>query len=473
MVAMLVMSTHQGRLVLPITQMRNTHVKHKNLLLSLLTIPALLLSGVASPAAAQGLNVIRDAEMEDAVKQWTAPIIRAAGMQPDQIKFIFVQSDEINAFVAGGANVFIYTGLIDKTDSPLELLGVIAHEIGHIKGGHLTRSAALGENLSYEMILGAILGGAAAVLSGDGSALVAGTVAGQATATNAYLAHSRVQEATADQSGVTYLNGAHISSAGMLTFLSKLQDQELLPVSQQSGFMRTHPVTRERIENLKMRVGDAPNNPPPEMVAEYKLIKAKLVGFTKPQQVEWFYPRSDTSLPARYARAISAYRTSQVQDAAKQVDALLDEQPDNPYFNELKGQMLFDFGRIRESIPPYAKAVKADPQSGLLRIAYAQSIMEADINDKAAQKSAIEQLKRAVVTEDRSIRAQRLLATAYGRLGMGGQTSLHLAEQALLQRRNSDAAAQAKRALDQLPVGSPDAIKASDILALAEQGKKD
>lgn len=428
----------------------------------------------AAPVKAQpAMNIIRDAEMEEAIKSWTAPIIRAAGMQPEQVKFIFVQSDDINAFVAGGANVFIYTGLIDKTETPLELLGVIAHEIGHIQGGHLTRSAALGENLSYEVLLGTLLGGAAAILSGDGSALVAGTAAGNATATSAYLAHSRVQEATADQSGVTYLKGANISSAGMLTFLSKLQDQELLPVTQQSEFMRTHPVTRERIENLKNRIGDAPNTYPPEMGQEFKMIKAKLVGFTKPQQVEWFYPRGDTSLPARYANAIAAYKSSRKDDAMKRIDGLLADQPDNPYFNELKGQMLFEFGQIGASVGPYAKAVKADPQSGLLRLAYAQSIMEANPKDMAAQKEAIEQLKRVVLDEDRSTRAHRLLATAYGRLGMEGQTSLHLAEEALLQRRNGDALAQAKRALGKLPQGSPDALKAQDILAMAERGKKD
>jgi predicted Zn-dependent protease len=429
------------------------------------------------PAAAHaqaGMNIIRDAEMEEEIAKWTAPIIRAAGMQPDQINFILVQSDEVNAFVAGGANIFIYTGLIDKTDSPLELLGVIAHELGHITGGHLTRSAALGENLSYEVLLGTILGGAAALLSGEGGALMAGTAAANQTAMAQMLAHSRVQEASADQASITYLKGAGISPGGTLTFLGKLEDQELLPASQQSAYMRTHPVTRERIENLKTRVGSATSaDYSPEIGDAYKMIKAKLVGFTKPQQVEWFYPPSDNSMPARYARTIANYRTNKLNDAVKGIDALIAEQPNNPYFYELKGQMLFEGGRVGDAVKPYKTAIDKDPKSGLLRMYYAQALMESAPNSKAAQQEGIEQLKRAILTEDRSPRAHRMLATAYGRIGMEAQTALHLAEEALLQKRYGEAKSNAERALRGLPAGSPDALKAQDILDLAGRAKKD
>lgn len=434
----------------------------------------LCLITLSGQAMAQSRVIIRDAEIEGTVKKWAAPIIRAAGLQPTDVKIIFVQNEAVNAFVAGGPNIFIHTGLIEKAETPEELLGVIAHEVGHIHGGHLTRTAAVANRLSYEMLLGTVLGGAAAILAGEPGAMAAATAAAQATATNQFLTHSRVQESSADQAAISYLQQAEIPATGFLSFLGKLADQELLPASQQSAYMRTHPITRERMEDVQRRVSAAAQPAPPTAMNEaYQMLRAKLAGFTKPQQVDWMYNPKDASLPARYARAIAAYRQQRVGEALKQVDDLLAAQPKNPYFHELKGQMLMDFARVREAQGSYATAVSLAPDQPLIRIAYAQSLMEADVKDKAAHRRAIAELKRALPDEQRMPRLHRLLATAYGRVGEEGMVALHLAEEALLQKRTVDAVAQANRALAKLSRGSAGAIKAQDILALAEQQKKD
>ncbi len=423
---------------------------------------------------AQGRIIIRDAELEGTIKQWVAPIIRAAGLQPDEVNIIFVQDESVNAFVAGGPNIFIHTGLIEKADRPEELLGVIAHELGHIHGGHITRTAAVANRLSYEVMLATVLGGAAAILSGEPGAIAAATAAAQATATNQFLTHSRVQESSADQAAISYMQQAGIPTTGFVSFLGKLADQELLPASQQSAYMRTHPITRERIEDVQRRVSLlAQPQTPAAMMDTYQLLRAKLAGYTKPQQIDWIYNPKDTSLPARYARAIAAYRQQRVGDALKMVDGLLVDQPKNAYFHELKGQMLMDFARVKEAQGSYAKAVSLAPDQPLIRIAYAQSLMEADVNNKKAQQQAIDELKRALLKEGRMPRLHRLLATAYGRLGDEGMVALHLAEEALLQKRTADATGQANRAIAKLPRGSAGALQAQDILALAEQQKKD
>ncbi|MES2728600.1 MAG: M48 family metalloprotease [Pseudomonadota bacterium] len=436
------------------------------LLVSILLTPAF--------AQAQGRIIIRDAEIEGTIKAWAKPIIEAAGLQPSDVKIILVQNEAVNAFVAGGPNIFIHSGLIEKANTPSELLGVIAHEIGHITGGHITRTAAVANRLSYEVLAATILGGAAAILSGEPGAMAAASAAAQATAMNQFLIHSRTQESSADQAAISYMQQAHIPTAGFVSFLRSLADQELLPTSQQSAYMRTHPVTRERMENVQRRVEASPAVATSSDKDEtYRLLRAKLAGFTKPQQIDWIYPPKDQSVPAQYARAIAAYRQQKVAASLKIMDDLLAAQPQNPYFHEMKGQMLMDFARVRDAQGSYAKAVALAPDQPLIRITYAQALMEADVTNKAAQRQAIEELKRALRTEDRMPRLHRLLATAYGRIGDDGMVSLHLAEEALLQKRTDDAIGQSNRAIAKLPRGSAGSLKAQDILALAEQMKKD
>ncbi len=426
---------------------------------------------LALPTQAGAQSIIRDTEIEEDMAQWFAPVFAAAGMSPDQVKIILVQDDQINAFVAGGSNIFFYTGLLQKTQNPDEVIGVMAHELGHITGGHLIRGREAMEQASYESILGMILGVGAAIATGESGAAATIGAGASSMAQRKMMRYSRTFEASADQAALRYLDTAKINPTGFESFLKKLEGQELRPESQQSEYVRSHPLTRDRVETVALRVDQSPykNQPiPAEWVRQHKMMIAKLMGFVTPQQVVWTYDDRDNSREAVTARAIAAYRTNDVSRALKLSDQLLAMEPKNPYFLELKGQMLMDFGRVGEAIPFYERAIAIKPNAGLIRTALAHAQIETAKNDPAKLTKAIENLKVALKTEPRSTRVHRLMATAYGRSGDEPRAKLHLAEEALLQNRRDYAKSLAKQAQASLKTGSSDWIRANDILSYVQ-----
>lgn len=437
-----------------------------------LTIATVLASTALTPASSyaasnSGNVIIRDSEIEKNIENWTGSVMNAAGMQSSQVNIILIQSPDVNAFVAGGANIFIYTGLIDLSDNVGQVVGVVAHELGHIAGGHLSRTADVSKNASFEAMLGALIGIGAAIATGDGGAAAAGISIGQGQAMNKFLAFSRVQESSADQAGFRFLTTAGLSPNGLPTFLQKLESQELLPASQQSPFVRTHPLSRDRVEALQHKVDESPLKTkafPSEWDNQYARVKAKLLGFTSPLQVTYKYPSSDNSIPAQYARAISSYRLNQMAPALQKTDALIAAEPKNPYFYELKGQILYEFGKAAQSVEPYEKAVLYAPDSGLIRMALAQSLIESAGQNPAKLQTAIDHLKRAEKDEPRSAQIKHLLATAYGRMGKEPEARVYLAEETLMQGNKKEAARMADVTLKQLPPNSPEALRAKDII---------
>ncbi|MFK7839870.1 MAG: M48 family metalloprotease [Bdellovibrionales bacterium] len=432
------------------------------LLAVILIIPFSTSSGQSRNAT----SIIRDSEIEGYISTWSAPLLEAAHVPPGGVNVILVQSPQINAFVAGGANVFFYTGLIEKTDGPGELMGVFAHELGHITGGHLISTRDAFERASYESILGTVIGIGAAVLSGQGSAASAVISGSQSVAQRRFLSHSRVNESAADQAALSYFEGAKFNPKGLGSFLRKLEDQELLPLSRQAEYVRTHPLTRNRIEAVQNRASQSPYQDAEfsaEWIDQHERMRAKLIGFITPGRVAWEYDDRDLSIPARYARTISAYRQNRIRDAIAGIEDLISEEPNNPYFHELKGQMLVDFSRLDDALPSYLEAIALKPQEALFRIAYAHALIESG-NDKKRLEDAIEQLQRAQKTESRSGRVHRLLATAYGRLGQENIAKIHLAEEAVLQRRLNYATRLGKMVLSNETPQSRTWIKARDLL---------
>lgn len=430
----------------------------------------------ASDAAPSSKPIlIRDTEIEEILKKWADPLLRAAGLDPDAVKIILVQDPAVNAFVAGGQNIFIYSGLIDKSENADEIMGVMAHEMGHIRGGHLVRSYEAMKNASYESVLGAILGIGAAIASGNGNVGAAVAAGSKGQALNKYLAFSRVQESSADQAGLTYLEKAGYSPKGFLTFTQKMESDELLPTSQQNEYIRTHPLTRDRVDAIQAAYDRSPykdKQVPEAWQEDHKRIKAKLKAFISPERIAWDYDTRDHSMPAEYARAIAAYRQNKVPEALKRADGLLETEQDNPYFLELKGQMLVDFGRVGEALPYYEKAVQIDPKASLIRTAYAHALIETADKNPARLDQAITHLTRAAAEEPRTGRIYRLLATAYGRKGDEPMAKLYLAEEALLQREWDYAKLQAEGALHGLPANSSARIRAQDILSFIDQNEK-
>ena len=430
-------------------------------LFTLLTASGLLFA--AAPARAQ--IIIRDTEIENTLKEWTAPIFKAAKIDPNGVHLILVQDNELNSFVAGGSNIFIYTGLILKTEDPGELIGVLAHETGHIAGGHLIGSREAMEKASYESIIGMLLGVGAAIASGDAGAIGALGGGAQDIAARRYLSYSRMHESSADQAALTFLEDSGESATGLVSFMKKLEDEELVPANQQDPYVRTHPLTRDRVEALEARAKTLAHYDQPwpaKWVEEHARMKAKLLGFINPGQVAWTYDDRDTSIAARYARAIADYRQSKIDKALAEIDALLADEPKNPYFYELKGQMLVEFNRVDQGIPAYKKAVELLPDAALLRIALGHALLESE-NTPQNRKEAINNLERALADEDNSPQLHHLLATAYGRDGDEPMAKYHLAEEAFLQRKIPFALQQLDYVLKTAKPGSKAARRAQDL----------
>ncbi len=442
---------------------------------------ASLLAALATDVRAQSetgsasVARIRDAEIESDLRTWATPVWVAAGLDPQQVQIVLVNQDVINAFVAGGLNIFIYAGLLIQSDSANQVAGVMAHETGHIAGGHLARMSDEIQNAEIIQILGLVLGAAAAVATGRGDAAAAGLGAGSDMAVRNFLSFSRTQERSADQAGVTFLERSGQSSRGLLEFMQKLQSQEFINAWRQDPYLRTHPLTQDRIDFIAhfIETSKYTNAPPrPGYVEEHARMRGKLIGFLWPvARVFQRYKENDASIEARYARSIAYHRQSRDQEALKLIDGLLAEHPDDAFFNELKGQFLFEAGRVADAIQPYEKANKEFPHNSLIESELAQVMVET--GDQRYNAEALANLTEASGLDKDDPLTWRLLATVYGRQGDQGRTALALAEQCYAEGRFGEARAQAKRAQQILPYGSPGGLRAQDIEQASQKAIKD
>ncbi len=425
------------------------------------------------PAAAQRISLIRDAETENTIRAYATPIFQAAGIGGDDVHIYIVRDGQINAFVAGGQNLFMNTGLLFRSESASQVIGVIAHESGHITGGHLSRLQDELKGATAIQILSMVLGAAAAVAGrGDAGMAIMGTGASVATAN--VLSFSRAQESAADQAGLTYLERSGFSAKGLLEFFEILSGQEMLSQARQSPYMRTHPLTRERIDSVRASIQTsryANALPPAEFDRMHKRIKAKLFGFIEqPARTMQTYKESDKSEAARYARAVAYYRIPDMARALPLIDGLIAEFPQDPYYWEMKGQMLFENGRVPDAVTTFAEAVRLLPTAPLIRVSLAQAQLELD--RPAETRSALANLNAAVQKDRDHGLAWRLLAIAHGREGRVGEAALSLAEQAMVDNRLPDATQQAIRAQRLLPEGSPGWLRAQDIKIQADSKKR-
>ncbi|MDP9126885.1 MAG: M48 family metalloprotease [Pseudomonadota bacterium] len=417
------------------------------------------------------LEFIRDAEIENYIRDLATPIYRAADIAPASVTIVIVNSTVVNAFVAEGMNEFFFTGLLQLTDSPEQLVGVIAHETGHIAGGHLIRGREEMRNASAEAILGMILAVAAGLAGGSGQAAVGGVSGAQQIAERNFLTFSRTVEASADAAGMSFLDKSGISARGMYEFFQKLAGQEMLPVDRQAEYVRTHPLTQDRIEAVQEHLDHSSLKDaklPEKYYTMHERMKAKLLGYIQPQTALLRYTETDKRISARYALAIALYRTSQTARALSLVDGLIREEPNNPFFYELKAQILFEFGRVKESVALYKKANDLLPNSSLLRQAYGHALLES--HEAAAIDPAIQQLLEANRLEDREPFTWRLLASAWGRkaeltkdVQFDGMATYALAEEAAAEGHDKAAGQLAERAMKGLQKGTPYWLRAQDI----------
>ena len=438
------------------------HILHTALCALLVVVSAIM------PASAQQISIIRDAEIERDIKIYATPIWRAAGLDPDVVRVHLVNDSSINAFVAAGQRIFVFTGMLKVAEDPLQVIGVLAHETGHITGGHLARFQDGLKGASTISILSLVLG-AAAMAAGAAAAGAAVMGSGGEFATRSFLLYSRTQESAADQAGLGFLTASGQSASGLISFFEYLGDQEAMMTENKDPYVRSHPMTQERIERLRSDAEKSPywNTPAkPEDIDRLKRIKAKLIGFLDhPTIVFQTYPMSDHSTYARYARAIAYHRQALEKQAMEEVDSLLAANPHDPYFLELKGQILFESGRIEESIEPYREAVAAAPYEPLIRVSLAQSLLAGENKERADE--AIENLTAANRLEDDNGFAWHQLALAYTLKDDVAMAALAAAERYTVSGEAPRAARQAKIAVDKLKPQSPEWFRAQDLYMIA------
>jgi predicted Zn-dependent protease len=438
---------------------------------------SIIASGASVPqvALAQdgGPSLIRDTEIEEILHHDADPIFAAAGLDPRNVRILIVGDKSLNAFATQGLQMGLNTGLILQTENPNQLRGVIAHETGHLAGGHPIRSDEMMRAGLKPMILTMGLGILAALAGSPdgGAALIANS---QYAGALGALGYSREQESRADQAGAGFLEATGQSGRGLVEFFDNFRYQEVFDQARRFAYFRSHPLSSERIEVLRSRVERQPHYSAvdtPEDIAQHEVMKAKLEGFINPQVALMNYKETDASFPARYARAIAYYQMKDPDRSLKLIDGLIADNPDNPYLWELKGQVLFEFNRIAQAEEPQRKSVQLKPDAALLRVNLGQTLI--NLNDPAKVEEGVKELKRSLLNEPDNTVAWRLLAQAYDKQKKDGEARLATAEQYFSLGAVREARVFAMRARELLPKDTPDWRRATDIVLASRPSNQD
>ncbi|HJW40199.1 MAG TPA: M48 family metalloprotease [Rhizomicrobium sp.] len=423
---------------------------------------------MAGPASAQGIVLLRDTETERALRSYEDPFLKAGGLEPAAVKIYIVNDPSVNSFVAEGQNMFIQTGMILYARNSLELKGVMAHETGHMVAGHLTRDTEAIHKAMIPMLLSMVIG-IAAIAAGAGQAGMLILMGGQGIAQNQFNAFSRVQEATADQIALKLLDRTHQSARGLLATFSRLADEEARATDRMDPYASDHPMGRDRVANLESEVEASPYKDVPEDPAvehEYEMIQAKLAGFVEPLPVVFNrWPLSDRSETARYARAMAYSRQPDLPKALAEINSLIKDEPNNPYFYEVLGQIYVSMAKPDLGVVAYQKSVDLMPDASQLRVALGAAQLATE--RPQLSKPALDNLKIALQQEDDDPFAWYEAAQAYDNLGNEPMADLATAERYYAVGAMAQAAMFANKARHGLNQGSPDWQRANDIVAIA------
>ena len=441
---------------------------------ALLLGPSPRLAFADDPDANEG-GLIRDTEIENTLKVYEMPVWTAAGLNPSDMHIFIVQDHTLNAFAAGGENIFLNTGLLLAARTPNEIIAVMAHETGHIAGGHLARNYQAEQEAMRPALISLGLGilAMAAGAPDAGGALIAG--AGQ-FGQSEFVRHTQVQESSADQAAVTYLDSSGQSGRGLIDFFNHNLRQYEFQMRHAPPYLIDHPFTSDRVEALRQRIEAAEHRDAqdtPDNIERFKFMQAKLIGFLWSEgQTLARYPLSDTSQPARYARAVAYYRVSDLAKARAELNSMISASPNNPYFQELMGQILFDNGRAAESVQYHRRSVELAPNSPLLMINLARAIAGAanpHSPTHAGTEEAVQLLQDALRIEPDNAFGWRELAEIRDQRGEHGLADLASAEENYSLGDYAAALNFAERARRALQQGTPSFVRASDIVDLSTE----
>ncbi|NVN86104.1 MAG: M48 family metallopeptidase [Rhodopseudomonas sp.] len=455
-------------------QLRKAALAKLSQLTALLTTIALVIAPV--PALAQeskGPPLLRDTEIEQLLRDYTRPILRVAGLEKQNIQVAIINNSAFNAFVADGHRIFVNYGALMQSQTPNQLIGVLAHETGHLAGGHLSKLREQLARAQTQMIVAMLLGVGAMVAgsknsnSGLGNAGAAAIAAPQEAIRRNLLSYQRQQEENADRAGVKFLTATGQSAKGMSETFSRFTSESLFAARGADPYVQSHPMPAERVAALEELARSSPywdKKDDPALQFRHDMMRAKTSGFMeRPETVYRRYPLSDDTLPARYARAITSYLHGDPRSAQAQIDALIKAQPQNPYFHELRGQALLEGGKPAEAIAPLRKAVALSNGAPLIEMLLGQALVASD--NKAYSQEAIGILRAALVREPEAPLGYTQLAMAYGRKGDFAEADLASAQAAFLRGDNKTARELAARAKTRFAIGTPGWVKADDIVA--------
>jgi len=436
---------------------------------------AAILCGHAGQAFAQQgkLPVLRDAESEELLRDYSRPILKAAGLSRQNIEVVIINSREFNAFVADGRRIFVNYGALYQSTTPNQIIGVLAHETGHIAGGHLARIREQLASAQTAALVALLLGAAAigaSAAAGQGNNIgqaAPGIIMGpQEVIRRTLLSYQRSQEEAADRAAVNYLNATGQSARGMIETFARFKQDQLFISQQVDPYLLSHPTAQNRIALLESLAQASPHyntKDTTELQHRHDMMRAKIAGyFEKPDTVLRLYPQSNNSMPARYARAMSLYRWGNVRAAVQQVDSLIQQQPNNPYFHELRGQILLESGRAKEAIPSLRRAVDLSKGNALIRMMLGQALVQGGGNEDAQE--AIKELRFALQREPNASFGHRQIAIAYARTGDRGNADLSAAYAAFNDADFKAAKTLATRAQRSFKVGTPGWLRADDLI---------
>lgn len=447
-------------------------------------ITALALTNASLPVHAQqakGPPVLRDTETEQLLRDYTRPILRAAGLEKQNIQMVIINDKSFNAFVADGRRIFVNYGAIMQSTTPNQLIGVLAHETGHLAGGHLAKFreqlARTQTQLIIAMLLGAGALAAGAARGGSNGASNIGAAAisaPQEIARRSLLSYQRQQEENADRAGVKFLTATHQSAKGMYETFKRFTDESLFAAHGADPYVQSHPMPADRVAALAEIARTSPywdKKDDPALQMRHDMVRAKISAFMERQDTVYRrYPMSDTSLPARYAHAITTYLHGDLRSALAQIEGLIKLQPQNPYFYEVQGQALLEGGHPAEAIAPLRRAVQLSHNAPLIEMLLGQALVAS--NNKAYTEEAITILRTALAREPEAPLGYMQLAMAYGRKGDYAQADLASAQAAYLRGDNKTARELASRAKTRFAIGTPGWVKADDIVSAKVPDKK-
>jgi len=449
----------------------------KNLLRLTALTTAVALAMAPTAALAQenkGPPVLRDTESEQLLRDYTRPILRVAGLEKQNIQMVIINESQFNAFVADGRRIFVNYGAMMQSETPNQIIGVLAHETGHLAGGHLAKMREQLAQAQTQMIIAMLLGAGAMVAgarsggnSGLANAGAAAVVGPQEMIRRTLIAYVRQQEESADRAGVKFLTATGQSAKGMYETFKRFADESLFAARGADPYLQSHPMPVDRVAALQELARSSPywdKKDDPALQLRHDMVRAKISAFMERQDTVYRrYPMSNTSLPARYAHAITTYLHGDLRSALAQIDGLIQLQPANPYFQELRGQALLEGGRPLEAIAPLRKAVQLSGNAPLIEMLLGQALVASD--NKAYTDEAINILRAAVARETEAPIGYTQLAMAYGRKGDYAQADLASAQAAYLRGDNKTARDLASRAKTRFAIGTPGWVKADDIVS--------